>query len=622
MRPRRLEAEAFGPFAERVEVDFDRLADAGLFLIRGETGAGKSSLLDAMCFALYGTVPGVRTADDLRSDHVGRAAVETRVAFDFSLRGDDWRVVRTPQHHRPKKRGTGTTVQKPRAFLARRVGDEWEPMADGVEEVGLAVEGLLGLSASQFQQVVVLPQGEFQRALRAGPKERGELLSTLFRTGRFAAYTAELLERAKRLEADVAVRRERLAGLRRAAAERWAEVLPVTDDGEPLPPVAAAAAACTEAEAADAARDRAAARAKAAADARGRAQVSAAARARRDRAAAALDRSDAHAAEIEAAAERLARAGQAEPLRHLFATVAEADRAYGEALDRFHDLWAPLRELAAQLPAALADVTGYITAADPDIAAACDAVRSLLPELQQLAERRAEVDALRSRAAAERAAVAATPWEETAVVVRAELDQARLAAASLPALRAQAERAQAASEAAAFLPEAERAAEEAHERLRNARIAVVRSTKRHVRLLEQRLVSMAGELAAELQPGESCAVCGSVEHPRPAPAPEERITDAVLAKALEERTFAEDQAAALEAQHEAAARRRGDLATITGSFSGDAEALAAHLADAEARAAKVSDLEAAMAEAEQARTEQARRTAVADELEQEAARHE
>src|SRR5919109_1743171 len=207
MRPRRLEAEAFGPFAQRVEVDFDRLAEAGLFLIRCETGAGKGSLLDAMCFALYGTVPGVRTADDLRSDHSGRAPVETRVAFEFSLRGDDWRVVRTPQHHRPQKRGTGTTLQKPKAGLARRVGDEWEPVADGVEEVGLAVQELLGLSASQFQQVVVLPQGEFQRALRAGPKERGELLSTLFRTGRFAAYTSELLDRAKRLEVEVVDRR-------------------------------------------------------------------------------------------------------------------------------------------------------------------------------------------------------------------------------------------------------------------------------------------------------------------------------------------------------------------------------------------------------------------------------
>ncbi|HEX2038277.1 MAG TPA: SMC family ATPase, partial [Acidimicrobiales bacterium] len=173
MRPRRLEAVAFGPFAERIEVDFDRLAEAGLFLIHGETGAGKTSLLDAMCFALYGTVPGVRTTDDLRSDHAGRAPHETSVAFEFSLRGDDWRVVRTPQHERAKKRGTGTTVQKPKASLCKMVDGDWEPVADGVEEVALEVEALLGLTASQFQQVVVLPQGEFQRALRAGPKERG-----------------------------------------------------------------------------------------------------------------------------------------------------------------------------------------------------------------------------------------------------------------------------------------------------------------------------------------------------------------------------------------------------------------------------------------------------------------
>lgn len=649
MRPRRLEAVAFGPFAEQVEVDFDRLADAGLFLIRGETGAGKTSLLDAMCFALYGTVPGVRTADDLRSDHAGRVAVETRVAFEFSVRGDDWRVVRTPQHHRPKKRGTGTTLQKPKAVLARRVGVEWEPVAEGVEEVGLHVEELLGLTAGQFQQVVVLPQGEFQRALRASPKERGELLSTLFRTGRFTAYTAELLDRARRLEGEVAAQRERLAGLRRVAAERWAEVSPAPEsDTRPVPDdhdelTALAASARALATAAEEEQRAVAAKAAAAADALGRARVAAEAQARRARAGAALAECDARAPELEVARTTLARAEQAEPLRHLFATVAEADRAYEEAYDRSQALLMPLQASAGRLPAPLAGLGARLAEADPDVAGACDDVRSLLPELQRLAERRAEVDALRERSAAERRAAdaaaeeaveadaAAGRWAEAAAASRSELERARLAAASLPTLQVEAARAEAAAEAAAELPEAERTALAQHEKAVEAKAQAVESADRHVRLLEQRLVGMAGELAERLQPGDPCGVCGSVEHPRPAPPPAARVTDAVLAKAFDERTFAREQAELLATQHEVAVRRRDELRARADGYVGDATAVTTALAEATALADRLPALKAALTDAEGAHEEQARRVgpartdearhlAVAAELEDDAAR--
>src|SRR5439155_27023609 len=146
------------------------------------------------------------------------------VTFEFAIRDQDWRVTRTPPHERPKKRGAGVTAQKPRAILSRRDGHEWVPVAQGVEEVGHLLRSLLGLSAQQFQQVVVLPQGQFQEALRASPAERGRLLSALFRTERFAACTERLLERAKGLEAGADAGAEQLARLADLAADRWAEL--------------------------------------------------------------------------------------------------------------------------------------------------------------------------------------------------------------------------------------------------------------------------------------------------------------------------------------------------------------------------------------------------------------
>lgn len=640
MRPRRLEAVAFGPFAERVEVDFDRLAEAGLFLIHGETGAGKTSLLDAMCFALYGTVPGVRTVDDLRSDHAGRAAHETCVAFEFSLRGDDWRVVRTPQHERAKKRGTGVTVQKPKASLFRRAGDEWVPVADGVEEVALHVEGLLGLTASQFQQVVVLPQGEFQRALRANPKEREQLLSTLFRTGRFTDYTAWLLERAKRLDADVAARREELAVLRRAADERWAEL--TGHEGNADPEAAAAFAVEAEAE-----RLVAAARAAGAADVVGRARVAAERRGRRDRARAALAECATRADEIAMGTERLRLALQADPLRHLFDTIVRADHAYEAALDEVRSLSGPLTELAATLPMPLHDVGEQIVGwvgkpGVADVASACDTLRSLAPELRRLADRQAEATALRTRADAERAAAAeaeraaveaaANAEERTSrlATTRIRMEAARVAAAALAGLRAEAERAAAAAAAAAELPSAEATLAEATEKAVAAKGAAVESAERHVRLLERRLLGMAGELARGLQPGEPCSVCGSVEHPQPAPPPAEQVTDVLLTRAVEERSFAHEQADHLATVRDDVRRHRDALRTRVAAYEGDAEAAARAVEEAGAQAAEVPALEAVvdvlveehaalLRGAADAREDAARRAAVAEELERDAA---
>ncbi len=185
MRLHRLSVTAFGPFVETAEVDFDALSDAGLFLLSGATGAGKSSVLDAVCFALYGAIPGDRNhAGRLRSDQAP-AGLAPSVELDLTLSGRRFRVVRSPAWERPKKRGTGMTREPAKVTLCERHDGEWCPLSSRLDEAGDLLSGLLGMNLDQFCQVALLPQGHFQAFLRADSAQRHQLLARLFRTGRF-----------------------------------------------------------------------------------------------------------------------------------------------------------------------------------------------------------------------------------------------------------------------------------------------------------------------------------------------------------------------------------------------------------------------------------------------------
>ncbi|WP_176735821.1 AAA family ATPase, partial [Actinacidiphila rubida] len=116
MRLHRLEISAFGPFAGTQNVDFDELSAAGLFLLHGPTGAGKTSVLDAVCFALYGQVPGARPANRLRSDHAA-PGTPTEVVLELTVSGRRLEITRRPEQPRAKKRGSGTTMDKPVTLL-------------------------------------------------------------------------------------------------------------------------------------------------------------------------------------------------------------------------------------------------------------------------------------------------------------------------------------------------------------------------------------------------------------------------------------------------------------------------------------------------------------------------
>lgn len=233
MRPLRLELTAFGPYPDRQVVDFERLHDPALFLITGPTGAGKTTLFDALTFALYGTVAGGRL-DHIRSHHAG-PDTPTSVTLTFATSEGRFRLTRTARHERPKKRGHGTTVEHPKAVLAAveaaHHDERVTPLLSGVREVDERCRQLVGLTAEQFQRVILLPQGEWARFLLADTAERRTLLQTLFGTALYeratelarahkAQATAELTQRchavAGRADALVTGRRH-LADILRAA---------------------------------------------------------------------------------------------------------------------------------------------------------------------------------------------------------------------------------------------------------------------------------------------------------------------------------------------------------------------------------------------------------------------
>lgn len=222
MRPHRLSLTAFGSFPGTETVDFDALAEAGLFLVHGPTGAGKTTILDALCFALYGQVPGQRnSARSLRCDHAP-PTVGPSVTLEVTLRGRLLRIQRSPAWQRPKLRGTGFTEEKSKVVLSEWQGADWHGLTTRLDEAGDLVSGLLGMNAGQFCQVAMLPQGDFARFLRADGDERSKLLERLFTVKIFTAAESWLAEHRKlawreaqelRQQVDYAVKRvEEVAG--------------------------------------------------------------------------------------------------------------------------------------------------------------------------------------------------------------------------------------------------------------------------------------------------------------------------------------------------------------------------------------------------------------------------
>ena len=182
MRPLRLEMIAFGPYPKEVILDFAVLANQSMFLITGPTGAGKTSILDAIVYALYGqTSGGLRDGSDMRSDYAD-ATTPTSVVFEFQVGDHRYRLERTPKQELQKKRGTGTRIVLATAAISEWIDEDWKLLTTKTQEIRDYVQQIIGFRVDQFLQVVLLPQGDFRKLLVAPTSEREVLLHTIFKT--------------------------------------------------------------------------------------------------------------------------------------------------------------------------------------------------------------------------------------------------------------------------------------------------------------------------------------------------------------------------------------------------------------------------------------------------------
>ncbi|MGY1604097.1 AAA family ATPase [Geodermatophilus sp. SYSU D00815] len=554
MRLHSLTLTAFGPFAGTVTLDLDEVAGDGLFLLWGPTGAGKTTLLDAVVYALYGTVPGPRGHEKrLRSDHAA-AEVRTEVGCELTLAGQRLRVLRRPEQARPKKRGTGLTVEPARLTVQRWDGGTWEPVSTRIDEGSEYLATRLGLTAEQFCQVVLLPQGDFARFLRAEPEERARLLSTLFDVGRYGRAEQWLAEERRAAEEALRTQRLHVSTLLARVAQIAEATVPEslapelvgadpaarvgawlqTVRGRARDDLAAAAAA------ADAAAEQLARADAELADARARA----ARHDRRANARAELDRLVAAEARLVPARARRDAGRRAEALRDVLRAADRATAAATSAADRL--------AAARAAWAAIGDGRAADALVVRDLWAEAAEARRLAPEAERADALARELELLdRSVAALERrcaeGAAAAEAWPARLAAARDHLEAAREAAARLPAERAALGTTEAALAAARAAERVTATLERARRDAQAAREEELAARERLLDVRTRRLDGMAAELAAGLVDGEDCPVCGAREHPRPA----EPTATPVSAEAEEEARAGADAAA-----ERAAARRR------------------------------------------------------------------
>ena len=547
MRIHRIEIAGFGPFRDRQIVDLDAYADDGIFLIAGRTGAGKSSILDAVCFALYGSAPRYEDGEKrLRSDHAEPDDL-TEVALEFTTGGRTWRIERSPDYLRPKKRGDGFTPQKAEARMGALVDGEWEWQAARPVDVAHLVDEVIGLNQQQFLQVILLAQGRFARFLLAKNDERQALLRTLFGTKRFEEYEKSLDERRKAAEAAVALESSALtAQLDHAATLAGSLVEPL----EGTPTLAeridwsarAALVARHTAEETDAVRQ-AATRALSAAETAHAERVTQ--REKQDRltaARAAFAALEERVTEIDALRAERDAAMRAEPVRGAKDAAGRALlalNAANDALDTATSAWE-----AAQVDGPTADdevstFEQFIAAAQQRIGAwgpLGDTEARLTADERAIAELEETLAAVAGQATALDERAAALPGERTRR--QAELDAAtQLAAAADTHAQAVAtlEAQLAAAQSVAARAEAERQAFEAAQKAKARRDEI----EAHLDdLRRRRFAGMAGELAAELVDGEACTVCGSTSHPAPATRGDDAVTAEDVEQADAERAVA------------------------------------------------------------------------------------
>ncbi len=563
MRPTLLVMCAFGPYADRVELDFTLLGSDGLYLICGDTGAGKTTIFDGISFALYGTASGGeagRPAKTLRSDFAD-PATPTYVELTFVYRDETYRIVRRPAQLRPKKRGEGMIEDPETAEFYRPDGS----VIDRLSDVNNAVIDLLGIDREQFSQIVMIAQGDFRRLLTANTAERSKIFSRLFDTGRYQRFQEALEEQRRSMEEEGRrLKDEALAQLRRidlspddpnrATLDGWIdhEAYDVTAALELLDKLCRA----------DRAEQERLAEQSKEIEAELRVQTQAEERAKQ------------RSRLMQSIAENNAQQTQLQTEAPAVQAAYDAEEAKKPERDR----------LADQIAARRAELPRYDTLDDAKLTYQ-DAADEAARRRDTYNQAQKTVDANVRELASARESLGSCASAET------DLIAAESAAREAEAARAAAD---ALLQAWLDLDEAQAAYDEAQQSYLLAREAEQTATQQAAELRRHYLDGQAGILARDLVAGQPCPVCGSTEHPAPA-APDESLTDRSAVDEAE--TAAQKARTKADAASERASHARGryeerraavkaaSADTAAGREAAQASADAAHTAERAAQAA-------------------------------------
>lgn len=596
MRLLTLHMENFGPYRDAA-VDFTAFDRASVFLISGNTGSGKTTIFDAMVYALYGqTTGGERTGEEMRSKFAAPDA-PTRVTLTFTHAGKTYRITREPRQLLAKKSGTGLTNRP--ASVALNVAVDGQETAEWTKErdVRPRIQDLLHLDADQFRQMVLLPQGQFRQFLDASSYDKAALLRHLFNTGLYGRWQDALRQRAKAASAKTAAQAAQLSAT--IAQFDWGEL--------EAPESTLTADALAAMQAAVVTQDQAATTAEAAATAaqQQRDQAQAAQTAGETLAAAFTDRAQAQRQLDDLQHQAAAMADTTQRVTQLRWVQAHRDAAAGvtAAQARQADWQARLAAAtAAKQPAAaaLAEAQQQVAATQAQ-APQLDAAKQQLAELGKVKENLTAVAKLKAAAAQAAAALTAAQEAEAA----AQSKQAALATKLAANQQAQADL-QAASHAAAYtaadrqlaaitpLAEQQAAASRQVTQLTAAEAAAVAdettahqaasaAEQAYTTLHDASLQDQIAGLVAQLSPGQPCPVCGSLEHPAPHQAVATQPVSAAALQAADDARQHATKAAAAAAQKRAGLAAQLDAATAT-------QATATNALTAALAAAKVSDV--------------------------------
>jgi exonuclease SbcC len=619
MRPHRLRVTAFGAFGGTVEVSFEDLACSGLFLLHGETGAGKTTLLDAIGFALYGRVPGERgKARRLRSDHAA-PGTPTEVQLEATLGGRRMRITRKPEQERAKLRGTGTTIEQAKVLLEERAGGSWRAVSTRVGEADAEIADLMGMSADQFFQVVLLPQGEFARFLHADAGDRAKLLQRLFGTDRFHAVEEWLARRRKATADEVREAEAGISGLLARVAQAAGVpvpsddslplddpqpsagalpsggALPEGDDApadDPLPPAdwavrlaetAATGAAAAQAQVAGLRRDL---------DRmldllRDTERLADRQRRRQD----ALDHRDRLAAAEPGLRDRRAELAAAARAAEVAPALTEAERT-SRALVQARAREERARQQAVAMPAAAAApgaTAAGLRAAGQEHVTRLGRLEALRSVSRQADDEDQAAEAARARAAALAAQVDAATAEladsqRQRPGLSRERDQAAEAGQRLPAVQAEADKYGRAADDASALAVARADKSRQEEAWFAAKMEYLELFEDASRLRRARIDGMRAELAATLVDGAPCPVCGSLDHPELCELRGERVTREQEEDADARAAQASERVETIGARLGAADVRVSDL---TARLEGDGFTVATDLVSLQADAARL-----------------------------------